>query len=107
DGTVTRSIHADTLDGRDRPNTDCRPPGRGVCPWSAHGQSAYDYRERLDKLKDAYSVQTAKTAARAVLLIDDLYRSGATLEAVAGALRSDGKAGKIFALTFTRTRSNR
>ena len=74
---------------------------------TAELKSVYDYQERLDKLKDAYSVQTAKTAGRATLLIDDLYRSGATLEAVASALRTDGKAGKIFALTFTRTRSNR
>jgi len=70
-------------------------------------KSVYDYQERLEKLKDAYSVQTAKTAGRAILLIDDLYRSGATLEAVTGALRTDGKVGKILALTFTRTRSNR
>ena len=70
-------------------------------------KSVYDYRERLEKLKDAYSVKTDKTTGRAILLIDDLYRSGATLEAVAGALRADGKVGKIFALTFTRTRSNR
>lgn len=74
---------------------------------TAELKSVYDYRERLDKLKGAYSVQTAKTAGRAILLIDDLYRSGATLEAVAGALRTDGKVGKVFALTFTRTRSNR
>jgi predicted amidophosphoribosyltransferase len=74
---------------------------------TAELKSVYDYRERLEKLKDAYSVQAAKTAGRAILLVDDLYRSGATLEALAGALRTDGRAGKIFALTFTRTRSNR
>ena len=74
---------------------------------TAELKSVYDYQERLDKLKDAYSVQTAKTAGRAILLIDDLYRSGATLEAIAGALRAHGKVGKVFALTFTRTRSNR
>jgi predicted amidophosphoribosyltransferase len=74
---------------------------------TAELKSVYDYQERLEKLKDAYSVKTAKTAGRAILLVDDLYRSGATLEAVASALRSDGNAGRIFALTFTRTRSKR
>jgi len=74
---------------------------------TAELKSVYDYRERLEKLKDAYSVKADKTTGRAILVIDDLYRSGATLEAVAGALRTDGKVGKVFALTFTRTRSNR
>jgi predicted amidophosphoribosyltransferase len=74
---------------------------------TAELKSVYDYRERLEKLKDAYAVKTDKTTGQAVLLIDDLYRSGATLEAVASALRGDGKAGRIFALTFTRTRSHR
>lgn len=70
-------------------------------------KSIYDYQERLEQLKDAYSVATEKTAGCDVLVIDDLYRSGATLEAVTGALRTNGKVGKVFALTFTRTRSTR
>lgn len=67
----------------------------------------YDYQKRLDQLKDAYSVATDKVMNQNVLLIDDLYRSGATLEAVGNVLREVGKARKVFALTFTQTRSNR
>jgi len=74
---------------------------------TAELKSVYDYRERLEKLKDAYSVQAAKTEGRAVLVVDDLYRSGATLEAVAKTVRIEGKAGKVLALTSTPTRSNR
>ncbi len=70
-------------------------------------KSIYDYQERLEQLKDAYSVAPEKIGGCDVLLIDDLYRSGATLEAVATALRTSGKAGRVFTLTFTRTRSNR
>lgn len=74
---------------------------------TAELKSIYDYQQRLEQLKDTYSVATAKTRGQNVLLIDDLYRSGATLEAVTTALRTIGKVGKIFVLAFTRTRSNR
>lgn len=70
-------------------------------------KAIYDYQKRLDQLKDVYSVATAKTMSQNILLIDDLYRSGATLEAVTSSLLTSGKARKVFALTFTRTRSNR
>jgi len=70
-------------------------------------KSIYDYRQRLEHLKDTYTVATAKTQNHDILLIDDLYRSGATLEAVTNVLRSKGNVRKVFALTLTRTRSNR
>ena len=70
-------------------------------------KSIYDYPQRLEHLRDAYAVATEKTQNHDILLVDDLYRSGATLEAVTNALRSKGNVRKVFALTFTRTRSNR
>lgn len=70
-------------------------------------KSIYDYQERLIQLKNVYTVATEKTMGKNVLVIDDLYRSGATLEAVVIALRELGKVGDVFTLTFTRTRSNR
>lgn len=70
-------------------------------------KTVYDYQKRLDQLRDAYAVNAAKTEGRVVLLVDDLYRSGATLEAVARALLGDGRAKSLFALAFTRTRSHR
>jgi predicted amidophosphoribosyltransferase len=70
-------------------------------------KSVYDYEERLEQLKGAYDVTTAMTKGQDVLLIDDLYRSGATLEAATNALLRKGKARRVRALTFTRTRSNR
>jgi phosphoribosylpyrophosphate synthetase len=59
------------------------------------------------QLTGAYSVIMDKVMNENVLIIDDLYRSGATLEAVANVLRNVGRARKVFALTFTRTRSKR
>lgn len=70
-------------------------------------KSIYDYQERFELLKDAYRTDAAKTQNHDILIVDDLYRSGATLEAVATTLRSKGNARKVFALTLTRTRSNR
>lgn len=70
-------------------------------------KSIYDYQQRLEHLRDAYAVATEKTQNHDILLVDDLYRSGATLEAVTNALRSKGNVRKVFALTLTRTRSNR
>jgi predicted amidophosphoribosyltransferase len=41
-----------------------------------------------------------------VLLFDDLFRSGATMNAIAAELRDNGGLADLFALTITRTRSN-
>ncbi|HSB73357.1 MAG TPA: phosphoribosyltransferase family protein [Candidatus Methylomirabilis sp.] len=42
---------------------------------------------------------------KSVLLVDDLYRSGATLNAVTEALRTKGKVSAVYAFAPTRTRS--
>jgi competence protein ComFC len=42
-----------------------------------------------------------------VLLVDDLYRSGATLQVATDLLYKQGKAGQVSVLTMTKTRSNR
>ncbi|WNJ98392.1 ComF family protein [Thalassospiraceae bacterium LMO-JJ14] len=64
--------------------------------------------ERAALLEDAISLSgDVDLAGKKVLLLDDLFRSGATLEACTKVLRDDAKAGDICALTMTRTRSNR
>jgi competence protein ComFC len=64
-----------------------------------------DLDERLKLLEGLHSVDKTATNGKRVLLFDDLYRSGATLNAIATALRASG-AKEVFALTITRTRSN-
>ncbi len=49
----------------------------------------------------------AQVQGHRVLLFDDLYRSGATLNAITVALYDNGGATEVFALTMTRTRSSR
>lgn len=42
-----------------------------------------------------------------VLLVDDVYRSGATLRAITDLLYNQGRVSNVYVLTMTKTRSNR
>jgi competence protein ComFC len=66
-----------------------------------------DLDERLQLLENLHAVDKPVTEGRSVLLFDDLYRSGATLNAITKALYESGNARVVFALTITRTRSMR
>jgi predicted amidophosphoribosyltransferase len=66
-----------------------------------------DLDERAKLLQGLHSVDKAVTEGRTVLLFDDLYRSGATMNSIAAELRDNGLAADVYALTVTRTRSNR
>jgi len=44
---------------------------------------------------------------KSVLLVDDLYRSGATLTAAAQAITNQGGAKTVYVLAITRTRVHR
>jgi competence protein ComFC len=66
-----------------------------------------DLDERLKLLEGLHAVDKTATEGKRILLFDDLYRSGATLNAISKALYDSGRAREVFALTITRTRSNR
>jgi len=66
-----------------------------------------DFGERERILSDAFTVNTKETSGKRALLFDDLYRSGATMSAVARLLKSGGQAGAVFVLALTYTRSLR
>lgn len=70
-------------------------------------KNVYEYDERSRLLEGAHKVATSKVKGLIVLLFDDLYRSGATMNAITEALYDRGKAADVFALAITRTRSNR
>jgi predicted amidophosphoribosyltransferase len=55
-------------------------------------KDVFDYAKRAEILKDAFSVDAAKTKGKRLLLIDDLYRSGATAGAIAQLLTITGGA---------------
>lgn len=60
--------------------------------------------ERMEMLKGCYAVSKDLVIGKTVLLVDDLYQTGATMNAVASALYDMG-AKDVFVLTMTKTRS--
>jgi competence protein ComFC len=68
-------------------------------------KNVYDFHERERILSGAFAVNAKETSGKRVLLLDDLYRSGATMNAVARLLKSEGQASAVFALALTCTRS--
>jgi predicted amidophosphoribosyltransferase len=61
------------------------------------------YAERVKVLRGAFSVRRAGVQGRRVLLVDDLFRSGATLSALTEALYNC-RVSDVFVLTITKTR---
>lgn len=69
-------------------------------------KKVFDYHERLEILKDNFIINDgpALIKGKQVLLFDDLFRSGATLNAVTEVIYREGKAQKVYVLALTRTR---
>ncbi len=63
-----------------------------------------DRMERLKMLQGAHTVTRVLVEGQKVLLLDDLYQSGATMNAVAGALYAQGGASDVYALALTQAR---
>ena len=67
-----------------------------------------DFQDIRDsELRDAFKVEHKKFAGRRVLVIDDLYRSGATLHYITEALQNQGCASQVLVLALTKTRVKR
>lgn len=66
----------------------------------------YDLDERSKLLEGAHVIDKAAVEGRKILLFDDLYRSGATMNAITTLLYDEGGALDVIALSITRTRSN-
>ena len=68
-------------------------------------KNVFDYGERIKLLDQAFAVRGDSLRGKSVLLFDDLYRSGATMNASARILSEQGGCAQIYALAVTRTRS--
>lgn len=68
-------------------------------------KDVFEFEARMKLLKNAFSVAGNVLKEKSILLIDDLYRSGATLNAVTEILYKQGKVHKVYVLTLTKTRS--
>ena len=73
---------------------------------TAELKDVYDYYDRIKLLENAFSADAARLENRNVLLFDDLYRSGATLNAITEAIYTQGHASNVYVLALTRTRSS-
>jgi predicted amidophosphoribosyltransferase len=68
-------------------------------------KNVFDYNERIRLLEGAYKVRDQSLGGKSVLLFDDLYRSGATLNAVTKILYDQGQCSTVYAFALTRTRT--
>lgn len=68
-------------------------------------KNIYAYDERLRLLDGAHKIEASVVKGQKILLFDDLYRSGATMNAITAALYDEGAVAEVYALALTRTRS--
>lgn len=67
-----------------------------------------DPAERANALRNGIKIgRNESIAGKKVLLLDDLYRSGATLRACCEVLNTQANVGEVWVLTMTKTRSKR
>lgn len=67
-------------------------------------KNIHDQEQRRELLDQAFKADATRLSGKGILLIDDLYRSGATANAVTLALMGAG-ASRVYFLAATRTRS--
>jgi predicted amidophosphoribosyltransferase len=72
---------------------------------TAELKSVEEMAEREAALEGAFDVQGHALTGRRILMLDDLYRSGATMSEAARTLRSRGRIASLVVLALTRTRS--
>ena len=63
--------------------------------------------QRREILKDAFDITPDILAGNNILLFDDLFRSGESLNAVCDIVKNKGKAANVYVLTITKTRSKK
>ena len=68
-------------------------------------KGVFDFSKRQTLLRDAYAVSKKALSGKRVLLFDDLYRSGATINAISTALAQDGDIIALYVVTLTMTRT--
>lgn len=68
-------------------------------------KNVFDYQKRQELLKEAFGIKNRELEGKDVLLFDDLFRSGATLNAITRVLYDSGRVKRVYVLTLTKTRS--
>jgi len=70
-------------------------------------KSIEDPEQRKEILQDTFDTIANSLSGKNILLFDDLYRSGETLNAANDVLKNKGNAANIYVLTITKTRTKR
>ncbi len=70
-------------------------------------KSVTDPEIRKSMLAGVFQADTSKIRGKNILLVDDLYRSGATLESATEVIMTQGQAQAVYVLAITRTRVHR
>ena len=73
---------------------------------TAQLKNVFERDKRDELLAGAFGIDDQKTRDKRLLIIDDLYRSGATASAIARLLTEQGGASAVYLLTLTQTRKN-
>ena len=76
------------------------------CRESAELKNVRNAKERRRLLEESFEVEASRIKNQSLLLFDDLYRSGATMNAITDILMTSGAAA-VYAFAFTRTRSGK
>ncbi len=66
-----------------------------------------DAETRRDQLRGAFTVADHRFEGKRVLLFDDLFRSGETLQEITDLLVKEGRVSTVYVLTITKTRTKR
>jgi predicted amidophosphoribosyltransferase len=85
------------------PVVDCVSLTRSATPL----KGVMERERRVELLDGLHQVDASQTEGKNVLLFDDLFRSGATMNAITDLLMQEGKAASVRVLAITRTRSSR
>jgi len=68
-------------------------------------KSIDNFNERRKILNNAFDIVDGRYRDRSILLLDDLFRSGVTLEEITNLLKGKGKVKDVYVLTITKTRT--
>lgn len=74
-------------------------------PTTTQLKSISNPEKRKEALAGLHAVDEMHTAGKNILLFDDLYNSGATMNAITDVLLQQGRAANVYAFTITRTRN--
>lgn len=61
--------------------------------------------KRKATLQDLFEINTNEIAEKNILVIDDVYQSGSTLESAVHSLKNDGNVSNVYVLTMTYTKN--